>query len=542
MSSGTSSRELPGWRARNPGPGDATTPHCTRCAKAGRPCEGYPDSDPPALSGKPRGLVRLVSHPAAAGGRGADVRILATPAHEAALFRHQKQWDLFHAFVLSHEQGDTILRDGMGLAMLQRTHAEAALREMCCGIGALTNALRHVRDPGAMGAEYGQALEHYGRAVRAVYRAPGGATAHNLMVAIMASVLFVAFDIISGDAAAAAAHHGHAVAMMEQYVDVRIERERGLLPLGALPFSQLESDMFMWLLRHDTHPWALGFGRESLRTIAPARRFPRCRHRHEMRDVPPVFDDVPQATSWWHVAQHAVLHCLHDIKIRTRPKPEGTPEAEEGVGGLRGGGGSGSGSGGDDDDDMPRLWAECVRILRTWRASFAPLLQAAQRQRDRNYRRWFKAMALETLYIETLSAVDARAVSASGGGGGGGDTDEETPPPPPPVSPLYLEIIRHAVRLAATRPFNGAETLADENDLVRPLVAVQYKTRDPAVRRELAAALRRLGGGTGLAESLLFMGECRERGAPVAAIERGWAHAVTSSGMTAGAELLDYLD
>ncbi|KAK1596917.1 uncharacterized protein LY79DRAFT_587753 [Colletotrichum navitas] len=499
-----------------------------RCVKANRLCEGYDDPDAlVAQPKKPRGLAPLAPRPGAGAGagagsvpQGADVRILMTPGVEAALFRHQRQWDAFQVFVVNHEQGDTILRDGMGVMMLQCSHSETALREVCSGIGALVRVLgHHIFDEEPMDADYSQALEHYGRGAKAVVSA--GTAADNLPSVILTSFLFVTFDMIAGNVASAVKHHNHAVAMMEQYVDVRVEREG--VPLERLRFSRLETGMYEWLLRHDTHPWALGFGGpECLRTIAPARRFPHCRHRHTMRDIPEAFDAIAQATSWWYVAQHAMLHCLHEIKLKTKAKTKTKVP-----------------KGGDEEDGSSAassLWGECVAILQSWRASFAPLLQAARRHRDRSYRRWFKAMTLETLYVETLAAVHARRP-------GNGSADVLVPPAAVAASPLYVEMIRHAVRLAeALGPFNGVETLVEENDIVRPLACVQFKTRDPAVVRELTGALRRLGGGTGIAESLLYMREFRGQGRPLKGLERGWGFAMTSAGMTMGAELLDYLD
>ncbi|KAK2008337.1 hypothetical protein LZ32DRAFT_460423 [Colletotrichum eremochloae] len=483
-----------------------------RCVKANRSCEGSLDSDallPPPR--KPRGLARLAPRPAGSGAhREADTRILVTPGLEAALFRHQKQWDYFQSFVLNAEQGDTV----MGEVTLQCAYAETAVREMCCGVGAMGKALHYVFNDKLLSAEYNQALEHYGRAAKAVFSASTTAAANNLPSVILTSFLFTTFEMMAGNVDSAANHHHYAVAMMEQHIDLRVEREG--VPLERLRFSQLETAMFERLMRHDTHPWALGFGPECLRTIAPARRFPHCRHRNTMRDIPAVFSDVSQAASWWHFTQHAVLHCLHEIKIKTeiktktRSRTRTKTPAEE------------------------KLWAECVAILRTWRASFAPLLQAARRHRDRDHRHWFKAMTLETLYIETLSAVYAR--HRPDGGSGGADL------PLPDVSPLHLEMIRHAARLAEARPFNGVETMVAENDVVRPLAYVQFKTRDPAVARELTAVLGRLRGGVGVAETLLYMHACREGKRPLKALERGWGWSFTTVGMTAGAELLDYLD
>ncbi|KAK1971940.1 hypothetical protein LY78DRAFT_676467 [Colletotrichum sublineola] len=224
-----------------------------RCVKANRSCEGSLDSDallpsPP----KPRGLARLAPRPAGSGAhREADTRILVTPGLEAALFRHQKQWDYFQSFVLNAEQGDTVMGGG-----------DAAL----------------------LSAEYNQALEHYGRAAKAVFSASTTAAANNLPSVILTSFLFTTFEMMAGNVDAAANHHHYAVAMMEQHIDLRVEREG--VPLERLRFSQLETAMFERLMRHDTHPWALGFDPECLRTIAPARRFPHCRHRNKMRDIP----------------------------------------------------------------------------------------------------------------------------------------------------------------------------------------------------------------------------------------------------------------
>ncbi|GKT51220.1 uncharacterized protein ColSpa_11401 [Colletotrichum spaethianum] len=379
----------------------------------------------------------------------------------------------------------------------QYAQNEIAIREICSGIGALGRSLSPDVTGTLASTAYRQALEHYGRAANAVFSVK--ATTRDLPSVVLTSLLFTTFEMVAGNTESASKHHNHSVAMMEQHIDFRIENEK--VPFEKLKFSQLETAVFDWLLRHDTHPWALSFGSESIRIMAPARKFPNCRHRCTMQDMPESFATISQATSWWHVTQHAMLHRLHELKIKT-------PEALE--------------------DNGASIWRECADLLQTWRARFVPLLQASRQQRDRDYHRWFRAMALEALYAECLSAIYARHRL---------DTNVL-----PAVTPLYLEIVRYAMRMAKEQRFNGLETLVVENNLVRPLACVLYKSKDPEVVREVMGLLKELVGGVGIAESLLFMFGCREKKLPLRALERGWGWSFTSAGITSGASLLEYLD
>ncbi|GKT62242.1 C6 zinc finger domain-containing protein [Colletotrichum tofieldiae] len=468
-----------------------------KCVKSNRLCEGYLDSGIHLLP-QARGQVQLVARPDVQGTRQTtDARILITPGYETTLFYHQQQWNSFQSFVVNAEQGDTVLKNKVAEMTPQYAHHEIAIREICSGIGALGKALHPVFNDTLASEEYRQALEHYGRAAKAIFSVK--ATTGNLPSVILTSLLFTTFEMMAGNTESASKHHNHAVAMMEQHIDLRVERDK--VPFEKLKLSQLEMAMFEWLLRHDTHPWAFSFGPESVRIIAPARRFPHCRHRYTMQDIPASFDNISQATSWWHTTQHAMLHHLHELKTKT-------PEALQ--------------------DDGALIWRECAKLLQSWRASFAPLLQASKQHRGSNYHRWFRAMTLEALYVESLSAIYARHKLDSN--------------VLPAVTPLYLEMTRYALQLAKTQRFNGLETLVAENNTVRPLACVLYKSRDPEVIREVMSVLKELGGGVGMAESLLFMFGCREQKKPLQALERGWGWSFTSAGITSGASLLDYLD
>ncbi|KZL82259.1 c6 zinc finger domain-containing protein [Colletotrichum incanum] len=468
-----------------------------KCIKSNRLCEGYLDSGIHLLP-QPRGQVQLVAPPdVRSTQQTTDTRILSAPGYETTLFYHQQQWNAFQSFVVNAEQGGAVLKNTVAEMTPQYAHNEIAIREICSRIGALGKALHPVFNDTLASAEYRQALEHYGRAAKAIFSVK--ATTNNLPSVILTSLLFTTFEMMAGNTESASKHHNHAVAMMEQHIDLRLDIEK--VPFEKLRLSQLETAMFDWLLRHHTHPWAFSFGPESVRIIAPARKFPHCRHRYTMRDISKSFDTISQATSWWHITQHAMLHHLHDLKTKTS-------EALQ--------------------DNGAFIWGECAKLLQSWRASFAPLLQASKQHRDCNYHHWFRAMTLEALYVESLSAIHARHKLDSN--------------VLPAVTPLYLEIIQYALQLAKKQRFNGLETLVAENNIVRPLACVLYKSRDPEVTREVMSVLKKLVGGVGMAESLIFMFGCREKKKPLQALERGWGWSFTSAGLTSGASLLDYLD
>ncbi|KAL2875100.1 hypothetical protein SGCOL_009672 [Colletotrichum sp. CLE4] len=431
--------------------------------------------------------------------RAPDHRVLITPGYETALFQNQRQWDSFQSLIVNLEQGATVLKDHVAEMTPQYANHEIAIREICSGIGALGKALRPANIDKLAGADYRAALEHYGHAIKAVFSVK--ATTYTLPHMVLTSMLFTTFEMMAGNPEAASKHHNHSVAMMDQFITLRLEEDG--VPFEKLHLSKLESALFDALQILDTHPWATGFGPEGIRVKAQARNFPHgCRHRYNMQDMPSSLTNITEASRWWHLTQHAMMHCLHGLKSSTDPS--------------------------DAPSNDAAIWKESANLLQTWHASFSPLLQTSRQQREHNPHRWFQAMTLESLYVENLAAIykrhklDANVL--------------------PAVTPLYRDMISYALQLARKQELNGLKTLVLENDLIRPMAFVVYKSRaDPEIMGEVTQVLQEFMGGVGMAESLLYMFGCREKKAPLMALERAWGWYFTTSGVSSGASCLDYL-
>ncbi|WYZ39093.1 hypothetical protein EsH8_III_001007 [Colletotrichum jinshuiense] len=465
------------------------------CVKSGRTCEGYLDSHsrlPPTA----RQVQTLVPRRRDVQLYAADNRVLMTPGYETSLFYNQKQWDAFQAFVMTNVPGGSLIQDEVADLTTQYATSDSSIREICSGIGALGKAFHPVMGDDYANKDWRAALEHYGRAIKAVWRVKP--TTSDLPNAVLMSMLFVTFEVMAGNFESASKHHNHAVAIMDQYIDLRSE-EQGV-PFEQVRLSAFDTAIFNNLQRLDTDPWAPDFGPKRYRIMSRARRFPHgCRHRYDMRDMPERFGSISRATLWWRVTQHTLLHCVHELK---------TP------GGLQDGGDS--------------VWAECAGFLESWRSSFAPLLQSAKHDKDRNHRQWFQAVILESLYVETISALHVRQRRSAN--------------MLPDVRPLYRDLLRQSRHLAQGQRFNGVHTLEPENRIARPTIFVLFKCRDPDIVREAAEVLQTFVGGMGTADSLLYLLSCREKKTPLKALERAWGWYFTSTGCTSGASVFEYID
>ncbi|KXH28449.1 hypothetical protein CSAL01_13560 [Colletotrichum salicis] len=93
-------------------------------------------------------------------------------------------------------------------------------------------------------------------------------------------------------------------------------------------------------------------------------------------------------------------------------------------------------------------------------------------------------MTLESLCVENLAAIYKRHKL---------DADVL-----PAVTPLYRDMISHALQLARKQELNGLKTLVLKNDLIRPMTLVVYKSRaDPEIMGEVTGVLQEFVGGRG---------------------------------------------
>ncbi|KAF9871583.1 C6 zinc finger domain-containing protein [Colletotrichum karsti] len=417
--------------------------------------------------------------------------------YETMLFGQQSDWESFQTFVLSVESGDTLVIDNTSMMTPQYATNGAdstAVRQICCGIGTLSKSFQVVAEEEINTAEYRRALEHYGRGVRAIFSLKPTTT--TLPSTILASLLFECFEWMAGHTEATIKHHNHSVAMMWQYVDLLIE-EQGV-PLKRLNLSEMEQAMFDTLERLDTLPWVEGFGEnERIKTSSPARRFPHgCRHRLDMDEIPKSFNSTQQAFTWWHFTQHNMAHSLHPLK---------TSQVA--------------------DSEKAAAYDECAALLETWHSSFMPLLLHAKQHRSSHGSRWSRAMILESLYVETISALHSRHKQNSN--------------VLPAVQPIYRDLIAMSRQMAGEKPLNGIETLGRENSIIRPIVFVLLKCRDPDIVRESKAVLESLQGGINMAWTMLFSMNNPKKTKSIVFCDRAWGWYLTTSGCSSGAHIFD---
>ncbi|KAL0937777.1 C6 zinc finger domain-containing protein [Colletotrichum truncatum] len=473
---------------------DQARPYCMRCVKSNRVCEGYLDSNSRTLPGSQSQVIvrknqRIV--PAE------DSRLFKIPGYETMLFCHQKDLESFQSFVFTVEAGDTLLHDdtsSMTPQYAQTAAHSSAIRQMCCGIGALQKSFHPVVRDSMINEDYHSALEHYGRGVRAVFSMKP--TTISLPSAILASLLFTTFEFMAGNMDVAFKHHNYAVAIMKQYLDLRMEEEG--VALENLAFSGMERALFDSLERMNTLPWVLGFGKgDQVKTTSPARDFPHgCRHRLRMIDIPERFTSTHQATTWWHFMQHNMVHALHCLKF---------PEVSE--------------------DQRTAAFVECADLMKTWYSSFTPLLREAKHCRSTQGARWSQAMILESLYIETLSALYFRHKQDSN--------------VLPDVTPIYRDLIRQSAQMVRDSALNGLQTLERENSITRPIAFVLYKCQDPDIVQEAIDVLASVVGGMNMSYSLLHLFTSERRTVPLTALDKAWGWYLTCTGCSSGAHVFD---
>ncbi|KAF6805621.1 hypothetical protein CPLU01_15973 [Colletotrichum plurivorum] len=475
---------------------DQARPYCMRCVKSGRVCEGYLDTAsylPPktgdVAARQHQRILPTSKRPA--------VRIFKVPGYETALFDEQRHWDSFQSFVFSIEDGETLMRDDTAVNTPQFTQSRpdaSAARAVCCGLGALHNSLNPILQSDKASEEYSAALEHCGRAMRTIYKLKP--TTNSLPSIILSSLLFIAFEFLTGNIEAAVKHHNHSVALMWQYIDLLIELQG--VPLERLSFSDMDRSMFDSIERLDTLPWIQGFGAEGIKVSSPMRNFPHnCRHRLNVGDIPERFGNVHEAFTWWHVTQHAMMHALHEIKISSNPT----------------------------ESQRDAAFAECAELLQSWHSAFAPLLHRTKIYRTSYGSAWTQAMTLEALYVETLSALRSRYKQDSN--------------VLPAVESVYRELLRHCMQLARENQLRGFETVVLENSIIRPVVFVLFKTQDPGIVKEARAVLERAAGGMNMSLLILHLWDVRNRVKSEKYLMLAWGWFFTTTGCSSGAHVFD---
>lgn len=433
------------------------------------------------------------------------------PSYILSLFSSQQQHDLFAVFVFSNSQAGTLPVNTLSALTPQLAHANLAVREMCCAIGAAAAAFTVPGTPAAVDeVQYEASLRHYNRALRAVRAAVPERDA--LLTVALVSILFVTYDMLRGDMKTAFAHFNHGRRIIDSYFDARC-RDAGQ-PLSQLRLSTLEAAVFEMLQRLTTHPWVLDLDQQGTRLDGHRELSHACcrsgRHRGRVRDLPESFRDLAAALRWWDVVQHFLLHQLQATHASSSSSPEPSPSPSEP---------SPSSTSSPPSRPMPdSAWNASLSALRSWHNSFSPLLQSARLHKSTDPYRYLNACTLETLYLESLTSLHARH--------GGGDVDVL-----PDVKRVYLDMVQTTRQMQQ----RYARSTFLDNAIMRPLTYVAYKSVDTDVREGIREVLEGSVGASHMAAPLRSMMN-RKRGEAVPQkmrnIERAMGWYFTSCGVT----------
>jgi hypothetical protein len=418
-----------------------------------------------------------------------------TPNHSSIIFRDQTQWDFFHLYIgMSMQDGTLPIADMMQLTP-QLAQENAAVRDLCCGIGAIALSWQQLdgsdsfqRDP------YRLSLQFCSRAVKTINDAK--ASTDSLKMAILSSLLFITYEVLHDNAEAAFTHFTHAHQMMEQFMDLKCMQSG--LSFAELRLDTFETALFDMLQRLTTHPWSYGFGKSTPildKSITACCRGKR--HKYLVDDMPGYFDTVNQASKWWDVTQHFIKHHLE--------------------------GRSQTGPGTDVLTSNSVVWAKCLELQMKWRSSFLPLLQRGNSRKLTDPRTHLQVMTLEILYTENIAGLHRKY-----------DGNFNVMPS---LKPHYMEMIHTTRTLAKSAELRGRETMELEYSLMRPLSFVVYKCQDPVIQKEVRSLLEEIiaaTNDTGSVRALLELLNSREKQFRLRAVERGWSWYFTCSGCSSG--------
>lgn len=386
-----------------------------------------------------------------------DYRILAKPNHILSIFVNQQQWDFFSAFIFTNQQAGTVPVNTLQALVPQVAHGDALIREVCLAVGAAVGPCSDVNS-GPLTDELlsRTSLMHYNRAASIIRGAK--ATGETLAAVAVASILFVAYDLLRGDISGAFVHFSHGRRIVDSYFDRRC-KERGVT-LHRLPMSSLEEALYEVVQRLTTYSWALELGFTGPRTDQTHMYCERRSHRHRLEDIPTWFRDLAHALTWWDVVQHHLYH--HDLA-----KEEGHQTPDKGT-----------------------SWERSTSLLQQWHNSFLPLLQSARQHRTQDLHNCMSTCILEAVYLEALANLHLKFRSNS--------------TVLPDNRSIYLEIVQAAREMQQGWDKSLGIAVLD-NAISRPLVFVIYRCRDASIRKEIQELLLSFDPSSQLALPLLAM-------------------------------------
>ncbi|KAK7216427.1 hypothetical protein V2G26_004430 [Clonostachys chloroleuca] len=470
---------------------DETRPSCKKCVAKGLVCDGLwaTSAAKPQQTADAQPLVLVAA--------ASSSRVPAMPGYESAAFRSAADWDYFKAFItMSTQQGTLPVVELIELTpQVSRQHS--ALRDICCGIGALSSSYQVLDGAEFFEAtQYRKSLMYYHSAIKTLQSIKTTGR-ESMKWIILASLLFLTYELMHGDLEAAFTHFNHAHNMLEQYF-ARKCKETGL-PFSELPLDRFESALCDVLQRLITYPWSFDMSSTSKPRLDPAVTFC-CRgreHRYLVDDMPKEFDTVLLASRWWDITQHFIRHHIH---------------------------GRGNGNDGRDgklhtpsSDD----WTKCLDTVLKWRSSFLPLLRRGREGKDTDTSLYLQVTTLEILYMENVAFVHSCREN---------DTAVQ-----PSLSPLYLDLVKQTQSLCKGIKLAGIETRTLEYSVLRPLAFVVYKCRNSEVLAEVEETLKYVNNDSGAVIALrALLSTTQNREFRLRAVERSWAWYITCVGCGSG--------
>ncbi|TQN64808.1 Phosphate-repressible phosphate permease pho-4 [Colletotrichum shisoi] len=478
---------------------DETRPFCLRCTESPRSprvCEGYLNH----ASGRERLTNRPAPRPILpkgtttwraswpAGG------LLVEPGYEAAFLADPKErvyFDFWQQLI-----GNIYLfpSDAMHRVIPQLARREPAIKHAALAMAAMARALvpsllrRSGPELHASGPHYEFALRQYGRAVGLVRSAQP--SRDNMLCVIVCCVLFVTFECLHGDRAAALSHVGHAYRMMEIYFgQPRSSADEDGPPAAATQSIRAVCDDAAWVFQGLTmQAWSHNvLHSELLSEVSWC-----CRGVEKalaVDEMPPRFADMDAARRWWRIVQHYTCHrCPIHTEVfvdglstrmlagsRVRPVLSPTQGGEK----------------------LAAAVPVFLDRLRRWSTAFQAVyddLRSRQHLGESDYHSYVDACNLRLQYltlwneVSSLSYTDIRMVIV--------------------LTPSFREMVQLSRTILRAQSGCGGcgETFSMDNGPTWPLMVTACRCRDAGLRREATELLGKHNRRDGLWDSRTFYG------------------------------------
>ncbi|WQF81234.1 Putative zn(2)Cys(6) fungal-type DNA-binding domain-containing protein [Colletotrichum destructivum] len=484
---------------------DETRPFCLRCTESPRSprvCEGYLNhtSGRERLSSRPAPRPILskgtttwrASWPAAAAAAGG---LLVEPGYEAAFLADPKErvyFDFWQQLI-----GNIYLfpSDAMHRVIPQLARREPAIKHAALAMAGMARALvpsllrRSGRELHANGPHYEFALRQYGRAVGLVRSSQP--SRDNMLWVIVCCVLFVTFECLHGDRAAALSHVGHAYRMMEIYFGQPRSPadEDGPAAAAATQSVRAVCDDAAWVFQGLTmQAWSHNvLHSELLSEVSWC-----CRGAERalaVDEMPPRFADIDAARRWWRVVQHYTCHrCpiytevfVDGLSTKMLAGSHVRPVLSPTQGGEK----------------LAAAIPVFLDRLRRWSTAFQAVfdeLRSRQHLGESDYYSYVDACNLRLQYltlwneVSSLSYTDIRMVIV--------------------LTPSFREMVQLSrIILRAQSNCGGcSDTFSMDNGPTWPLLVTACRCRDAGLRREATELLGKHNRRDGLWDSRIFYG------------------------------------